>query len=52
MQDAKAEDEVIAEDMDLEGCIQMMMVDVLPKMGTMLGLVVAELIDGARAGSQ
>ena len=29
----------------------MMMIDVLPKMGTMLGVVVVELIDGARAGS-
>ena len=29
----------------------MMMIDVRPRMGKMLGLVVAELIDGARVGS-
>ena len=29
----------------------MMMIDVRPRMGTMLGLVVAELIDGARVDS-
>ena len=29
----------------------MMMIDVRPRMGTMLGLVVVELIDGARAGN-
>ena len=29
----------------------MMMIDVRPRMGTMLGLVVAELIDGGRVDS-
>ena len=51
MQDAKDEDEVIVEDMDLGRMHPMMMIDVRPRMGKMLGLVVVELIDGARVGS-
>ena len=52
VQDGNAEDEVIAEDMDLgrmhhnddDRCATKDVID-------FLGLVVAELIDGARAGS-
>ena len=51
VQDANAEDEVIAEDMDLGRMHPMMMIDVRRRMPTMLGLVVAELIDGARVDS-
>ena len=51
VQDANAEDEVIEKDMDLGMMHPMMMIDVRPRMGTMLGLVVAELIDGARVDS-
>ena len=48
VQDVKAKDEVIAEDMDLGRMHPMMMIDVRPRMGKMLRLVVAELIDGTR----
>ena len=51
VQDANVEGEVIAEDMDLGRMHPMMRIDVRSGMGTMLRLVVVELIDGARVDS-